>query len=510
MVAPFANPPTMIAAFEQRYRREFRREHALLLDATGRVVVERIGDEDSVEFSKQEMERACMGSLSHNHPKGKPPSSADLSLAAEYALTLRAVGSTPDGESYEYTVHFPIPSAATGKLIAEQFDNEMEQAEKELSARDWSPWKWERESRHLAVTRLAQRHKFLYQRVQKGVRVSETKQHEHRRLDALTNVDRAMRSEALAPLHASLLATLSRYAEHTGVIELAKIEAIRRVADRLIQHAILGVAQKDGTLSPFTIQNGEVMPRSAYFKTLWALMRDAATKAVDEQADIMRRYMPDDLRRLFEVATISPFDTTVSEAEQTDNDPPLFEYDPLHRWQGDDGKQLSDRIWIVAGDMRRKLDQYLANAIATRKSVQQMALELERFLVNGNGSYEAMRLARTEVAMAHSRASSAAARLNPFVTTYSPFTAPQHLCCDNCDVEEARAPYPKADLRHLPPFHPECICGVRWNVIKNPAEVIAAMRGQVEQALSGATKSIVDFIGPLSKQFLDLLFRGRA
>ncbi len=39
--------------------------------------------------------------------------------------------------------------------------------------------------------------------------------------------------------------------------------------------------------------------------------------------------------------------------------------------------------------------------------------------------------------------------------------------------------------------------------------VVAWVRQQIEQAVSQARRSIADFVGPLSRQFIDLLFRGR-
>lgn len=490
----------MLATFERRYRYDHKQEHAALLDAQGNLVAEHSGDFDSVEFTPQELERACLGILSHNHPRALAPSAADLALAAQYGLTIRAVGVTPEGEQVDYTVIMPVPSLQVADAVKVSFDDEVEQAEKDLSAKPMDDRTWERESRNLAVTRLAKRFNFQYQRVFRDTPISEATRHEVKRLNVLDDVETTMHREWLSPLHAGIVRLLNHHADPKGHISVIQLDLIRQIVAGMVVRSMLGKPDANGTLEPYRVQHGVVMPNSPYFKALWGLMVHSATVAVERQAAIMRRYLPADLIRLFESAVISPFGQNVQE---------IAEYDPLHLWLGPDGKRLSDRIWIATGDMRRKLDAYLADAIARNVPVTQMAKELEVFLQPGNGPYEAMRLARTEVAAAHSRAESAAAQMNPLVETYSPFTAPKHACCDGCDLEEQQGPYPKSDTTHLPPFHPNCICGVMWNVVKDIKGTIAKLRQQVEQAIAQAKRAFTDWIGPLSKQFVSLLFRGR-
>jgi hypothetical protein len=103
-----------------------------------------------------------------------------------------------------------------------------------------------------------------------------------------------------------------------------------------------------------------------------------------------------------------------------------------------------------------------------------------------------------------------AAQLDPMVETYSPYTAPEHACCDECDDIAAAGPYPKDDMSHLPPYHAHCICGVVWNLVENAAGVIERLRKAIQDAISNARRSIADVIGPLSKRFLSLLFGGKS
>ena len=107
MTTALRSPVGTISAFKRDFRHDHSREHALLLDVLGRKIVLRTGDNDSVEFSASELEQGCGGVLIHTHPHGKPFSGEDLALAAQYGLTICAVGDTPDGYAYEYTYRLP-------------------------------------------------------------------------------------------------------------------------------------------------------------------------------------------------------------------------------------------------------------------------------------------------------------------------------------------------------------------------------------------------------------------
>lgn len=491
-----------LSIFENQYRAVHDIEHALLLDAQGQVVIVRDGDDDSVSFQPGELQQGIGGILTHSHPRCLPPSGADLALAAAYALTLRAFGTAPDtGQQFDHTVVMPGRSEQMARYIERHFDDEVEIAEKQLAALPLGDLQWQRESRHLAVQRLAQRCGFEYERIERRKSISETTQHEQKRIGVLASVTPVMSDQFFVPFRDSLVRALVRQADASGRIPPERLDAIRQLATAHVQRAFLGVPLRDGTLTPYTVDRGEVAIRSSFFRVLWDLMRTAAAAAIERHASIMRKHLPADLVRAYEFATVNPFDEALHEAE---SDTPL--YDPLHLWVGPDGKRLSDRIWNVAGDMRRKLDQYLTIAIAQRTDVATMAKELEQFLMPGAGTFEAMRLARTETSAAYHRADSAAAQGNPFVETYQPFTAPEHACCDNCDEIVKAGPYDKADVAYLPPYHAHCICGVLWNLVSDG--VVIRLRQQIEQALSAAKTAITDVIGPLSRRFLDLLFRG--
>lgn len=503
-----SSAPQLLTAFERRFRHDHLREHALLLDPLGHVVAQNIGGFDNVAFDPADLEIARGGLLTHTHPRGLPFSGADLTLAAEYGLTMRAVGNAPDtGQQFDYTVRAPIASKSTAKRIARVFDDYLEQAEKELAKAPFGDLAWQRESRHLAVSRIASDFALDYQRVERRAALSEATSHERARLDFLAGVDPALKSKVLDPLRVQIIAALTRVADGSGKVPVSQLSTMQQTVGRLAVQTMLGAPKPDGSLSPYTVQHGQVQAGSPFFAMLWSLMRHGAQLAIDRHAAMMRKYLPPDVVRQFEFATISPFKSELSEAEGDETFVPL-QYDPLHLWIGPDGKQLSDRIWNATGDLTRKLNNYLAEAISRGTPVQQMARELEQFLVSG-GAYETYRLARTETAAAISRADSAAAQMNPLVETYTPVTAPRHQCCDECDDEEAGGPYPKSDMRHLPPFHPLCICTVIWHMVQSIPKTVKRLRDQIASAVSQAKKAVTDFITPLSRRFIDLLFRGR-
>ena len=492
--------PDVLTLFEKRFRNDHWQEHGILLSHDGQVIVERSGDFDSVEFTPEELKLACLGLVSHTHPRALPPSGADLSLAAEYGLTLRAIGVAPDtGQRFEYTVKMPAPSEAMAIRIKADFDNEEEQAEKELANKSGSDLQWQREARHLAVRRLAKKYNFHYQRVWRDAPLTEATKHERARLDMLSSAENTLREQVFNPLSANLVRLLIRYGGQ-GAIPAGSLDHLRSDMAALVQKTILGKSDAAGVLAPYTISRGQVVPRSVYFATLWGLMRNAAEVAAERHATIMRKHLPDDIRRAFEMATISPFDKALSEMSDQQND-----YDPMHLWVGPDGKQLADRIWNVAGDMRRKIDQFLTAAVSVTKKNSELIPEFEEFMKN-QGSYEGMRLGRTQTEIAYAQADSIAAQGDPFVDTYSFFTAPTHKCCDICDQVEAGSPYPKDDIKHLPPQHPECICSVIWNIADDIDGVIQRLRTKIEDGLVNARRTITDIIGPLSKRFLDALF----
>lgn len=496
-----------LPTFEKHARHDHRQEHALLWDVQGKLIVDRSGTIDSVAFHPGELDRARGGKLTHNHPKALPPSGPDLEVAAEYGLNLRAVGTDELGRKWDYTVRFDRADQTLARKIRSAFDDQVEIAEKELAHQPMSNLAWNRESRHLALVRLSQALGFQYDRVQRNASLTEMSRHESKRLNVLAAAERSIHTDWLQPLADSLIRAIQRHADEKGMIPTYKLEMIRRETSAIVQRSFLGVPDANGALAPYTVQHGQVMPRSAYFKMLWGLMYEAASTAIERHAEIMRKYLPEDIRRQFEMATISPFEGVHE----------IGDFNPLHLFIGPDGKRLIDRIWSAAGDMITRVDQFITTAVLQDQPSSTIGNQLLKFLLPNkgsalgrNGSFFATRLARTEISAAYFRADSMAAQLDPMVETYSPYTAPEHACCDNCDDIVAAGPYPKDDMSHLPPYHPHCICGVIWNLVQDIPGVIERLRKAIQDAISNARRSIADWIGPLSKRFISLLFGGKS
>lgn len=102
-------------------------------------------------------------------------------------------------------------------------------------------------------------------------------------------------------------------------------------------------------------------------------------------------------------------------------------YDALHLFVSKDGYRLSDRIWRTDLLTRNRIAKLLAYEIRNGTAAVDIEKQLVQYLVPGrekirtrkpygrDGSYDALRLARTEIAAASGRATMAAAEANPLV-----------------------------------------------------------------------------------------------
>jgi hypothetical protein len=176
---------------------------------------------------------------------------------------------------------------------------------------------------------------------------------------------------------------------------------------------------------------------------------------------------------------------------------PLAQYERLHTWVDPNGYQLSERIWRTAGATRRQLDAFLEDAIRSGRGVLSLetqgatgiARDLEIFLQPGrslrrtnkpygiDASYDAMRLARTEVTRAHARAFEQAGLLNPFVAGFRVRLSGSHPKPDICDEAAAAGVFPKNAIppEYQPPLHPHCLCTMQNVMVNNPAAVIDSL-----------------------------------
>lgn len=169
---------------------------------------------------------------------------------------------------------------------------------------------------------------------------------------------------------------------------------------------------------------------------------------------------------------------------------PLATYEAPHTWVDPKGYTLSRRIWNTSQESRRKLDEMVADMITQGKSSLQIARAVEQFLIEGRAkfrtnrpygtdvSYDAMRLARTEIAHAANQAALIAALRNPYVETIDIVrSANGDVTCTICPQhatigmggERLREAYPVGQAR-TGPFHPHCV---------TPGQFVQTARGNV-------------------------------
>lgn len=308
-----------------------------------------------------------------------------------------------------------------------------------------------------------------------------------------------------------------------GVVPANRSDSIRREAGREFTKMMVGLPSQDGHVTPYHVTDGAVTPNSEYMRILWDNVGAITRIAVAQHAAMLTQSLdgaPDIIKAL-KAAKGNPFAVKQRIAEIGGGGEvypnPLANYDPLHEWLDKSNARLSDNIWDATTEGRRKLDLYLQDSIAHGMGARDMAGDLERFLVPGrnlirtnkpygtNASFDAMRLARTELTSAFTRASSASAQINPFVETYDVVLSGSHPDEDECNDVADGGPYDKTDTENLPPIHPQCLCRPRWNRSATPkADIIARLRSQVatarDEARVGAdadTLALVDAIGPM-------------
>ena len=124
-------------------------------------------------------------------------------------------------------------------------------------------------------------------------------------------------------------------------------------------------------------------------------------------------------------------------------------YDALHLFvHPHDGYRLSDRIWRADGVTRNRIDALLAYHIRQGTAAVDIAKELEQFLLPSRrgvrtkrpygrwGSYDARRLARTEVTAAHGRAVMASVAANPMTDAIRWALSLSHPDGIDCNCED--------------------------------------------------------------------------
>lgn len=315
-----------------------------------------------------------------------------------------------------------------------------------------------------------------------------------RYLAILAANERAM-SQLFRDLAAGIAADVARRADGStssptgdGVVpRTATFELQRQSAER-IQRLYLG-RNRAGELAPFEVMaNGKVIPLAPYPQALWAAITAAVRLPVEENAAILTKRLPDDVLAVMRRGTVDPFKAAKGMVAEVEVFRPnvLATYDPPHTWVDPNGYRLSDRVWNTAATERAKLDAYLDDAIKQGKGALVMAKELQQFLdpsraglktskpYGTKASFDAMRLARTEITRAHGQAHVVAGAMNPFVAGDKWNLSSRHPKPDICDVYARGGPngdgvYPTGTLPGYPP-HPQCV---------TPGQMVSTASGPV-------------------------------
>lgn len=282
--------------------------------------------------------------------------------------------------------------------------------------------------------------------------------------------------------------------ENSGMSIRAGIRPI--ISDMFTAHGTDNAFAQDGT-----------MPLAPYPAALNRWLVWAVYQAVLPHEQWMRKHVPADVFNRLRMAHRK----IISEEIKIFEPNPLAEIDPSrqwvppHKWTDERGYRLSDRIWRTDLETRQKIDQILAQGLKDGKGALDIAQALEAYLqpgrqgirtlspygrrfMPGGASYDAMRLARTEIARAFNQAAYIAGYLNPYTEAMEVArSANGDPTCPICPMhatigmsgERLRPAYPK-NAADMPPFHPHCMCYVFWTMTDKPETVTAELRQQLE------------------------------
>lgn len=304
-----------------------------------------------------------------------------------------------------------------------------------------------------------------------------------RQLAILRDNERAM-SALFADLAARASAEVSHYADAEGNVPVSRTWQIQEAVGALVMALFIGRGPS-GQDAPFIVQpNGAPLPLAPYPRTLLNSIQAALLVQAERQQAIMQRYVPADVAQAIALRAGPASLPPLSGRGYTS---PMAWIDPA-------GRTLSDRIWRTGGVTRRKLDALLDDMIAEGRGSQEIAREVEQFLQPGrntirtrkpygrDASFDAMRLARTEISTNAHNAATAGAQLNPFVQEATWNLSGSHPEFDICDRLAADSPYPVNEIPAIP--HPQCLCYITYNTAGKPSDIVDQLRAEM-QAGSG-------------------------
>lgn len=162
---------------------------------------------------------------------------------------------------------------------------------------------------------------------------------------------------------------------------------------------------------------------------------------------------------------------------------------------GPDGLRLSDRVWRVEAHFRQALDRLVEEALVTQMDPRRLARLVQQYVQPGvftalkqetrrrlkvprDVSYEAMRLAVTELQHAHHEGALLGYRMTPsYIGSYWMLSG-SHPVPDICDVYASHGLWEKGTEPSKP--HPWCRCWLR-PVFEEREQFIQRLRAWVQQ-----------------------------
>jgi hypothetical protein len=228
-------------------------------------------------------------------------------------------------------------------------------------------------------------------------------------------------------------------------------------------------------------------PLSTYAELLNTALAKTVNDAAESQATWMKAHLP---------AHIWSWLTSARLPRNTQESLRQAVYNAGHFWIDPNGYSLSDRVWETSVRTRTALDRLLLEGINNGTSPDKLARRVEQFLLpsraairtkkpyGSDGSFDAMRLARSEITRAHSAATLISSKANPFVDGMDWKLSARHPRADICDSiasigmggERLRVPYPLDEApTPVESSHPQCICVLIPSVTKSREQVVAEL-----------------------------------
>lgn len=273
-----------------------------------------------------------------------------------------------------------------------------------------------------------------------------------------------------------------------GQISQSEEEVIRSESRDIVQGYFVGVlsVSANGTVARSPFASNGVTALAAFPRILNKYYARVTGQNVRAHQVWMQKNLPAELAGYLSRAQL-PDDIQRESIAPSIIRAALRKFEPMHTWKDVRGYKLSDRIWRLTAETERMIDDVMMEGIRTGMGHVKLAKRLEQFLdpervaIKGRGdaSYNAKRLARTEISRASNQSALLAGRMNPYVDRVDIVrsrngdpkcpTCPQHATID-INQNRVKEPIPIDDV-DPPPYHSNDMCHIRPVAVDNPDAV---------------------------------------